>query len=93
MRSDKRRKPRKPLRYSAWLHVGPGLPRACLVADISDTGARLDVDGPEDLPDRFVLMLSDSGAARRFCRLVWRSAKQVGVQFEKGVDFSDPAAR
>ena len=92
MRSDKRKKARKALRYTAWLHLGKGKPRLnCAVADISETGARLDIEAPQDLPIRFILMLSGSGAARRLCRTVWRSSKQVGVQFETPEELRDSA--
>jgi hypothetical protein len=82
MPSESRRKPRRAFFHAAWLHLGEGLPRRkCAVADISDSGARLDVAAPQDLPDHFVLMLSASGSARRLCRMVWRSPNQIGVQF------------
>ncbi len=69
--------------YTAWIHAGDPKPRGCAVADISETGARLDVDAPQEVPDRFVLFLSRSGTPRRLCRTVWRTANQVGVVFQR----------
>jgi len=83
MSRDKRKSRRKPLGYSAWIHTGNPKPLGCAVADISESGARLNVDAPQDVPDRFVLFLSRSGTPRRQCRTVWRTADQVGVVFEK----------
>jgi len=83
MSRDKRKSRRKPLGYSAWIHAGDPKPRGCAVADISESGARLDVEAPQLVPDRFVLFLSRSGTPRRTCRTVWRTADQVGVVFEK----------
>jgi hypothetical protein len=37
------------------------------------------------IPDHFVLMLSSNGAARRFCRVMWRKPTQVGVKFERSL--------
>jgi hypothetical protein len=82
MRPEKRKKPRKTLRYNAWLTFPGSKPRGCMVADISETGARLDVDAPDDLPEILLLLLTGNGRARRKCRIVWRSKHQIGVQFE-----------
>ncbi len=72
------------MRYSAWIQGGGSAKRfGCVVADISDSGARLDVDTPDSVPDRFILLLSKNGHARRICRTVWRSSSQIGVQFEQ----------
>ena len=62
----------------------------CVLSDISDTGARLDVEDSSTLPDRFMLLLSGTGSARRSCRVIWRAPAQVGVAFEHRL--SDPAA-
>jgi hypothetical protein len=56
-----------------------------VVSDVSDTGARIDVQDSKAIPDHFVLMLSSNGAARRFCRVVWRKPTQVGVKFERSL--------
>ena len=83
MRKDNRRAKRRPLRYSAWMALDSEQLHGCVLADISDTGARLDVDDSKVLPDRFMLLLSGTGSARRDCRLIWRSPNQVGVAFER----------
>lgn len=83
MRAEKRKTPRKPMRYSAWLHVGGAKSVGCTVADISETGARLDVKAPDEIPERCILLLSKTGRPQRRCRTVWRTASQIGVQFEK----------
>jgi len=58
---------------------------ACEVLDISEGGARLRplICAPEVLPDRFTLLLSVCGRVRRICRVAWRSASEMGVQFNK----------
>jgi hypothetical protein len=55
----------------------------CEVIDISQGGARLRplMCTPKMLPERFVLLLSACGRVRRSCRVIWRSAGEVGVQF------------
>jgi hypothetical protein len=53
--------------------------------DVSETGARLSVDGSiEGLPlKEFFLLLSTMGKAYRRCQLAWVNGNQVGVFFLK----------
>jgi hypothetical protein len=53
----------------------------CQVADISRTGAHLKTDEAASLPDHFLLFLAANGAVRRRCLVVWRSKKDIGVEF------------
>jgi hypothetical protein len=69
------------MRYTAWIAVKPGEMHGCVLSDISETGARINVDDSQTIPNRFPLFLSNRGAARRVCTVVWRKPKQVGVTF------------
>ncbi len=81
-RNDKRKNARRPFDYSARILVDKkGSRRACQIFDISESGARLILDRDHDLPDRFVLLLTVNGDARRQCRVVWRKELNVGVAF------------
>ncbi len=71
------------MRYSAWLVFDAGSKHACALADISESGARIDIETSEVIPDRFVLLLSDNGAAKRKCGVIWREPTQIGVAFER----------
>ncbi len=79
---EKRRAKRQPLRYTAWVALSAKDRHGCVVSDVSDSGARIDVQDAKILPDHFVLLLTSSGAARRYCRVMWRKPTQVGVKFE-----------
>jgi PilZ domain len=84
MFSEKRKHIRRALRYTAWVGLGEGFPlRGCMVFDVSETGARLEIEKPQELPELFTLLLSGRGALFRHCRVVWRTENQVGVRFEK----------
>jgi hypothetical protein len=77
-----RRKPRRQFHYNAnILTDGKSPARTCAIADISETGARLLLESDSELPDRFILLLSRNGDARRKCRVVWRDGLVVGVEF------------
>jgi hypothetical protein len=83
MQSDKRKTPRKPLRYSAWI-VNDGLDRInCVLSDISDSGARIEVENPAALPDTFTLHLTQHPGPRRFCTVAWREKGFIGVHFDR----------
>ena len=59
--------------------------RACTLEDVSDTGAKLTIEGSvEGLQLReFFLLLSSTGLAYRRCELAWVNGDQVGVYFPK----------
>jgi hypothetical protein len=70
------------MRYLANILIDQhGSTRPCSILDISDSGARLSIDEEVELPDQFILLLNNSGDARRVCRLVWRDGKTSGVRF------------
>lgn len=52
----------------------------CLVRNISEFGAALDVITQQDIPDRFTLALPFEGIAHR-CSLIWRRDMEIGVSF------------
>jgi len=84
-RRELRKKPRRAFHYSAKILTdGSSPPRKCIISDVSHTGARLVLEADGELPDRFVLLLTRNGGARRRCRLVWRTGLTVGVQFATG---------
>ena len=54
----------------------------CTIRDLSKTGACLAVDGSvESIPNRFALLLKGEGSYEK-CRVIWRSAVELGVKFE-----------
>ena len=81
-RAELRRKPRRNFHYNASVLIdGTSPPRRCAIADISATGARIVLQCEYELPERFLLLLTASGEARRHCRLVWRDGLAAGVEF------------
>jgi hypothetical protein len=59
--------------------------RECMMEDISETGAKLAVEGSvEGLQlKEFFLLLSSTGLAYRRCELAWVNGDQIGVNFLK----------
>ncbi|MGH6666117.1 MAG: PilZ domain-containing protein [Pseudolabrys sp.] len=92
MNREKRITKRQPLRYSAWVALTAEERCGCVISDVSETGARIDVQDSAALPDHFVLMLTSTGSARRFCRVMWREPNQIGVQFTRSLaEAAEPA--
>jgi hypothetical protein len=89
MLSDKRKAHRRQLRYTAWISLGPKKLQGCVVADISDSGARLQVENSKTVPNNFVLLLAASGKPKRKCRVIWRKGAQIGIAFDKPLARAD----
>jgi len=68
--------------------------RNCLVEDISETGAKLTVEGSVEGLNlkEFFLLLSSTGLAYRRCELSWVNGEQIGAGFLKP-DKKKPARR
>ncbi len=58
----------------------PGGAFSCMVRNLSQEGAALDVPSPIGIPDHFTLVIQTEGA-RLFCRSVWRKDRRIGVAF------------
>ncbi len=69
--------------------------RDCTMEDISETGAKLTIDGSvEGLHlKEFFLLLSSTGLAYRRCELSWVNGDQIGVSFLKQADRKKKPAR
>ncbi len=69
--------------------------RDCVMEDVSETGAKLTVEGSvEGLHlKEFFLLLSSTGLAYRRCELAWVNGDQIGVNFLKQGDKKKKASR
>lgn len=78
---NKRRFLRRRLDYRGFVLFGTNV-RPCSVSDASEGGARIQIQNPKDVPDRFVLSLSKRGPPCRKCQVVWRTDVALGVTWE-----------
>ncbi len=62
--------------------------RNCIMEDVSETGAKLAVEGSVEGLNlkEFFLLLSSTGLAYRRCELSWVNGDQIGVTFLKQVE-------
>ena len=56
-----------------------GLPRDCMITDVSDGGVKIIAEYPE-IPTEFTVIFS-TGQRPRQCKLAWRIGCEVGAQF------------
>lgn len=64
-----------------------------LLLECTANGARLMVEDPDRVPDRFTLVQKDPVAIVRTCRVVWRSGAHIGVTFDSGLAPEPPVPR
>ncbi|MGY4286558.1 hypothetical protein ACVWXO_005778 [Bradyrhizobium sp. LM2.7] len=58
----------------------PGGAFSCVVRNLSDIGAQLDVPSASGIPHEFTLIIP-SAQFQFPCRAVWRSERRIGVAF------------
>ena len=80
------------MRYTAWIALAPDQLHGCALADISDTGGRINVESSDAIPGTFTLWLASNGSAQRQCRVVWRQPRQIGVAFDRPVFNAEQAS-
>jgi hypothetical protein len=77
---DKRRAPRLRTFKGGSIMFGVAAAIDCTIRNMSETGASLEVTSPVGIPDEFTLLIKPE-FLKRNCRVAWRSAKRIGVQF------------
>jgi PilZ domain len=78
--SDRRAAPRRKILRGARAVWQNGDTTECIVHNLSETGAHLDIRGPA--PNTFDLLI-DCDQSRRSCRVIWRKANRIGVKFQE----------
>lgn len=77
---ERRKRPRLRVLKSAKLILGKTSIFDCVVRDLTNVGAQIEIPNTIDLPD-LLEMTFDAGHSIRPCRLVWRSLSETGVEF------------
>ena len=84
MTSDQRRNKRRQIRYGARIEPTDGSGQMeCVIKDVSQSGARVNMTDLDRLPDDFILRFTTKETPQRCCHVVWRSKKEAGVMFVK----------
>jgi CheY-like chemotaxis protein len=84
--SELRRKARRQLQCTGWILLDKQIPPTrCTIADLSSLGTCIVLQSEQDLPNDFILLLTENGSAWFNCRLVWRTRLKVGIEFTSGL--------
>jgi hypothetical protein len=80
-RLEKRLSPRRHTMIPAIIAFDGGRSRIdCVIRNLSDGGAKLEVATVKGIPQSFDLLVPQH--APQACRVVWRALKELGVQFQ-----------
>jgi hypothetical protein len=81
IRLEKRIAPRRNACIAALIVFRGGKGRKdCLIRNVSEGGAKLELFGPvSQVPNTFTL--SVTGHRPQACRVVWRTIREIGIQF------------
>jgi hypothetical protein len=77
---ERRKIKRRRVLKGAKLRLGKLSVRDCVVRDLTDAGAGVELPNTIDLPEAVDLALDSGGPSRR-ARLVWRKVSKTGVEF------------
>jgi len=82
LRLEKRLSPRRNTMIIATIVFDGGQSRIdCVIRDLSDGGAKLEVPSARAIPQSFDLMVP--GHRPHHCRVRWRALRELGVQFQQ----------
>ena len=80
LRLEKRLSPRRHTMIVATIVFDGGRTRLdCVIRNLSDGGAKLEVPTVKNIPQSFDLMVPRHRP--HHCRVAWRALKEIGVQF------------
>jgi hypothetical protein len=78
--NEQRRSIREPVNFPAWISRSPGgSPIPCIILDVSEHGARIEISQMIEVPESFYLILARTGSRKRLCRIAWRTDDQIGI--------------
>jgi hypothetical protein len=77
--NNKRDQRRNVMKAGTILFGGSGID--CLVRNISDGGANLEVESQIGIPNSFDLVI-DTEHGNQHCHVVWRKARRIGIVFD-----------
>jgi hypothetical protein len=77
---EKRQKPRTRTFKGGRINFEAGVGVDCLVRNLSDSGACLEVESAKVKDDHFMLVIKPESVTRT-CQVVWRKPQKIGVRF------------
>ncbi len=77
--AEARREKRRPVLDMALIRIGD-MSVSCIIRNLTDTGAALEIGAQSSIPDQFTLIVL---AKKKIysCNVAWRKARRIGVSF------------
>jgi PilZ domain len=82
--NEHRNAPRHRVLKAATIEFGGGA-IDCVVRNMSDKGAALEVSSPVGIPERFRLVIPQDHVSKP-CLVMWRKQQRIGVSFASDTD-------
>lgn len=80
--SQKRKNPRRNINIKGLVVDDTGVVIGdCVVADMSEGGAKITKFGSAIVPDKFKVALTKQGTVCRRCEVAWRTDLAIGIRF------------
>lgn len=79
-RLERRLSPRRNVNIEAEIEIAPRQTLPCVVRNVSDTGAKIEIAFIGRVPNRFVLLVP--GHHPQTCRVIWRALREMGVEYQ-----------
>lgn len=80
MTDEKRQTPRLRTLKGGLITFGVAVGVDCIIRNMSETGAALEVQSQTGIPDDFTLLIKPE-LIKRKCQVAWRDGKRIGVHF------------
>jgi hypothetical protein len=85
VKKEARKSRRRIVRHPAMiLNSDKSIIGQCTMLDVSANGAKIKLQVGDQVPDKFILVLSKGGKVSRLCKVSWRKETEIGVQFVVG---------
>jgi hypothetical protein len=81
LRLERRLSPRKNTNIRAEIAFSGGQILPCIVKDVSETGARIELASVGRVPNGLVLLVP--GHQPQPCRVAWRALKEMGLEYQQ----------
>ena len=82
--TENRRSPRQRTFKGGSISLSGGIIE-CIIRNLSETGAMVELAGPASVPDTFVLIIKPE-ILKRSCEVVWQRDNRMGVHFKSSTD-------
>jgi len=79
-REKRRKEPRRHALKAGQIQIDKHSTIDCTVRNVTYKGASLEIGSPVGFPDTFELSIPVDNLTRK-CRVTWRQARRIGVQF------------